>query len=117
MKTIAFSAVRAAIFVLATVLVLSPGNGFSSESPDDDDDEDEVTQQELLEYRRSRDILTFEEILKIIRTDIEGEIIEIEFEIEGDVAIYEITFIDPTGQVLEMYMDAKTGIFFEGEPE
>ena len=100
--------------LLAAVLFLSPGRSTGSESSDGDRD---LTSHEiLLEYRQSQEILTFEDILKIIRADIEGEIIEIEFEVEGGVPIYEITFINTEGQVLEMFMDAKTGIFLEEEP-
>jgi uncharacterized membrane protein YkoI len=114
MKTNSLCSHCATLF-LSAVIALSSGIGFGSESSDED--QDQATHDALLEYRQSQDILTFEDILKIIRTDIEGEIIEIEFEVEGGVPIYEITFIDAAGQVLEMYMNAKTGVFFEEEPE
>ena len=104
----------AALFV-AAIIILSPGGSIGSESSNDD--RAPAAHEELLEFSRSQDILTFEDILKIIRTDIRGEVIEIEFEIEGGVPIYEIKFINAAGQVLEMYMDAKTGVFFEEEPE
>ncbi len=104
-----------AVATMVIVLVFSAVKNTHAQSPDRDDDRS--SHEELLEYHRSQDILTFEEILKIIRSDFEGEIIEIEFEIEGGIPIYEIKYINAEGQVLEMYMDAKTGAFFEEEPE
>ncbi len=66
-------------------------------------------QQQVYKHRKSRDILSFKEILKAVRPRIKGEIIETEFEIEHGIPTYEFKYIDKSGRVREMYVNAKTG--------
>ncbi len=69
----------------------------------------DLKQEQVLKQRQSQDILPFEEILKAIRPQIDGELIETEFEIENGRPIYELKYIDASGRVTEIYVDAKTG--------
>lgn len=71
--------------------------------------------EDVFQQRQSRDILPFEEVLKIVRSSIKGNIIETEFEIEDGIPIYEIKYIDSNGRVLEIYVDAKTGKILKEE--
>ncbi len=72
-------------------------------------------QQQVYEHRKSKDILSFKDILKVVRPLIQGEIIETEFEIEHGIPTYEFKYIDKSGRVREMYVDAKTGKIIKDE--
>lgn len=91
----------AGIVALAAAVAMTVGGISRSDGGD--------KHQELLKYRQSRDILSFEEILKAVRPKIEGEIIEAEFEEEGGIPVYEFKYIDASGRVLKIYTDARTG--------
>ncbi len=71
--------------------------------------------QKAYQHRKSHNILPFQEILKKVRPVIHGEIIETEFEIEDGIPIYEFKYIDKNGFVLEMEVDARTGVIIKVE--
>lgn len=48
-------------------------------------------------------------VLKQVWPSIEGEILEIEFEVEDGVPVYEIKFVGREGRVRELYVDARSG--------
>jgi uncharacterized membrane protein YkoI len=64
---------------------------------------------DVLKYRQKKNILPFSKIRARVRRRIKGEIIGAEFEIKNGVPIYEFKYITPSGQVREIYVDARTG--------
>ena len=97
------------VVALAATVALAVGGIARSDGGDE--------HQEVLEYRQSRDILSFEEILKAVRPNIEGEIIEAEFEQEDGIPVYEFKYIDTSGRVLKIYVDARTGKILKQETD
>ncbi|MGP9804112.1 PepSY domain-containing protein [Paracoccus sp. NSM] len=60
-------------------------------------------------------ILPLEQILDILRDTAEGEIIEIQLELEEGLLVYEFDLIGPDGHVFEVEIDAATGRVLEIE--
>jgi uncharacterized membrane protein YkoI len=77
-------------------------------------DSDHLKAKELVE---AGSILPLEQILKQVATDHPGHILEVEFEQEHDLFIYEIELVDEQGLVWELEFDAKTGMLIEKERE
>ncbi len=101
------------ILLGAAFLILSPHDPASS---DDKRYKNYGSRHDkVYKYRRSRNILSFEKILKLARPHIKGEIIEIEFEYEDGIPAYEFKYIDPQGRVMEMYVDARNGKILKHE--
>jgi len=94
------------VLLMTALLVVSIDRVARSDSGDE---AEKTTQEKVLQHRLSKDILSFKEIMAIAAENIRGEIIESEFEDEDDVPIYEIKYIDPSGRVKEVYIDARTG--------
>ena len=53
--------------------------------------------------------LALPEVLAIIGPQIDGEIIETEFEYKNGSAVYEFKYVDRNGRVRELYVDARKG--------
>jgi len=70
-----------------------------------------------LQQSQQQGLLPLAEILKKVQPRIQGELIETEFEIEDGVAVYEFKYISPSGKVLEIYVDAKTGKIIKEETD
>lgn len=87
-------------FVVASLATISVGVAQSDE---------DSHHEEVLKQRESDGILPFDVVLSAIRPLIKGEIIEVEFEMEDGVPAYEFKYIDPSGHVREMYVNARTG--------
>jgi uncharacterized membrane protein YkoI len=68
------------------------------------DDHDRVRRQ-----RNRGDIQPLPKVLDRVRTSIDGEIIEIEFEMEDGVPVYEFKYVDRAGRVRKLYVDARSG--------
>lgn len=66
-------------------------------------DHDRVRQQ----FDRGR-IKALPQVIEAVRPSIEGEIIEIEFEMEDGVPVYEFKYIDRGGRVRKLYVDARS---------
>ena len=60
-------------------------------------------------------ILPLAQILDILRGAAEGEIIEIQLELEDGLLVYEFDLIGPDGHVFEVEIDAATGTVLEVE--
>ena len=99
-KTALQSALALGILTGGTIISYATGD-YSSRYRYQDED--------VFQYLQSKEILPFEEVLKIARKHIKGVIIETEFELEYGVPVYEIKYIDAKGRVLEIYINAKTG--------
>ncbi len=77
-------------------------------------DSDHLKARELV---KAGAILPLERILKQVATDHPGHILEVEFEQEDGLFIYEIELVDEQGLVWELEFDAKTGMLIEKERE
>ena len=98
-----------AVFVAAGGLVTSTRGNADSGSSD--------KHEQLYRHGRSKEILPFKDILKAVRPFIQGEIIETEFENEHGIPTYEFKYIDKSGRVREMYVNAKTGKIIKDEED
>ncbi len=67
--------------------------------------------------REDGSILPLPEVLSKIGPQIDGEIIEIEFDIEHGRPVYEFKYVDKGGRVRELYADARTGVILKGKPD
>lgn len=64
---------------------------------------------EVWELKQSGKIMPLEDVIKQVRRDYPGRIIEIELEDEDGRYIYELELVDENGVVWELDVDAKTG--------
>ena len=62
-------------------------------------------------------ILALPEVLARVSPQIDGEIIEIEFDTEHGGPVYEFKYVDRGGRVRELYADARTGVILKDKPE
>jgi len=77
-----------------------------------------VSQQDVLELRRSGAILPFEEILGFVYQRYPGAaIVEVELEEEDGQLIYEIEIYTAEGQLRELELNARDGRILEDELE
>ncbi|MFD1332220.1 PepSY domain-containing protein [Methylopila musalis] len=70
---------------------------------------------EASEALKSGRVRPLEEIVAIARKEIGGDIIEIEFEHDDGRYIYELEIISPSGKLLEVKIDAATGVILSRE--
>lgn len=56
-----------------------------------------------------REVLPLREILPMVEPEIQGRIVEIEFDLDENSYVYEFEFIDPGGRLMKAVVDAKTG--------
>ncbi len=94
--------------LLAAALLLAPVHASSDTVQDIDDANDALEQSEAREALKQGKIRPLEEIVSAVREKIAGDIIEIEFEVDDGRYIYEIEIIQPSGQVIEVEVDALT---------
>ncbi len=59
------------------------------------------------------EVLPLAQVMADLRDRIDGEISGIELEKENGVWVYEFKMISPRGQMMEIHMDAKTGLLIE----
>ena len=69
-------------------------------------DDDYIEARELLQ---SGKILSLETILKRVRQDYPGKVLEVELEKENGKIVYEIEILSDKGIVKEIYVDAESG--------
>lgn len=89
-----------------SLIIFSYSSGFSDEDHD-----------EAYELLRSGKILPLDKILEITRKQVQGRVIEVELEREGNRIIYELEVLDKKGVVWEMKVDAVTGFIFKKEED
>lgn len=68
-------------------------------------------------FVESGDILPLETILSKARAIQPGKVLEVEFETENGRKIYEIEILSTEGKVLELKMDAQTGMHISTKKE
>ncbi|QRM54172.1 PepSY domain-containing protein [Sinorhizobium sp. BG8] len=99
---------RMLLRILAACFFLYPVVALSETADDDDDANDAREHYEAREALRLGQIRPLEEIIATVRKEIAGDIIEIEFEREDGRYIYELEIIQPSGQIVEVDVDAST---------
>lgn len=86
--------------ILAALLVLTPLAGNTHGHNDHD-----RARQALL----SGEVLSLRQVLDLIAREYPGEPVEIEFEHDDGLYVYEIKLLQPAGALLKMKVDATTG--------
>jgi uncharacterized membrane protein YkoI len=97
------------ILLLSLVLALlfglaGPPFGNSGAHADSDKDHDKA-RRELAK----KEILPLDQVLAKVHAQVPGDIIDVEFEEEDNIWIYEFKIIEPAGKVVKIVADAKTG--------
>ncbi|MFC3074427.1 PepSY domain-containing protein [Shinella pollutisoli] len=95
---------------LAVLLALGAAPSVDANTDDDAQEHEEARQ--ALEQGLVRPL---EEVIAEARKHVEGDLIEIELERENGRYIYELEFIQPTGQIIELQIDAKTMAIVEDD--
>lgn len=72
------------------------------------DDDDAMEHEEARRALEQGLVRPLEDIIIEARKHVEGDLIEIELERENGRYIYELEFIQPSGQIIELQLDAKT---------
>ena len=85
--------------ILMTCLIIGLG---SSLSYSDDHDKAKAL---LIDGK----ILPLEVLLAKVKQDMPGKVIEVELEYEYGQYVYELELLKPTGKIIELYYDARTG--------
>lgn len=61
------------------------------------------------------EVMPLADVLAAVRPHITGRLIETEFEREDGLWVYELTFIDSRGHLVEIYVDARSGKILKSE--
>lgn len=88
------------VVTLTALLALPPGIGYARDHKDH-----ERARKALM----SGDVLSLRQVLDLVNRQYPGEPVEIEFEDDDGVYVYEIKLLQPAGSVLKMKVDATTG--------
>ncbi len=75
----------------------------------------ELEAREVHKLKESGDIMSLESLLKMVRRDYPGRVIEVELEDEDGRYVYEMEIVDEAGSVWEIHLDADTGELLERE--
>jgi uncharacterized membrane protein YkoI len=89
-----------ALILIALVAAIGAPRGAAG------DDSDHDLARRLLEQGR---ILPLAEIVDKVRSEIPGEMLEVEFETDDGAHIYELKILRPDGRVQEIEVEAATG--------
>ena len=97
--------------LLAPLAAAEKGRGRGRGRDDDDDyDRDEA----YSDYARGR-ILPLSDVLKIALAAQPGDILDVDYDYEDGLCLYEIEILARTGWVHELYIDARTGVILKNE--
>lgn len=109
---------RTGLRVLAACFFLYPVMALSETAPPNADDVDDAREHyEAREALRLGEIRPLEQIVEAVRRQIAGEIIEIEFERNDGRYVYELEIIEPSGRIVEIEVDAKSGEIIKREED
>ena len=101
------------VAMLATVaLATEAARADKKKKRRDDEDHDDA-----LSARQDGSILPLSEVLATVDAQIDGEIIETEFDYEDGLPVYEFKYVDRRGRVRELYVGARTGVILEDKPD
>lgn len=101
--------------LVAVLLTAAPAGDWASadkKRKGRDDDHDEA-----FRAVQGGAILPLAKVLAIVRSKIDGEIIETEFEYEHGTPVYEFKYVNRQGQVRELYADARNGAIIKDKPD
>ena len=94
-------------FMLATLMILSPLHSAMA-------DDDYIEARRLLD---AGEILPLEVILKDVRKQFPGNVLDIELEREGREIVYEVEVLGEDSVIREVYIDARTGKVLSSEED
>lgn len=63
------------------------------------------------------EVMSLSEVLAALRPQIDGEIVSTDFEREDGGWLYEIKYIDRTGRMIELHVDARTARVLKAEDD
>ncbi len=100
------------IFFASIMLMALPGSAWADDESNEHENADEV-------YKglQSGEILPLRDILIAVRKNVDGEVIETNFERRGGVPVYEIYILDKNGSRIELYVNAHTGAMIDSEED
>ena len=96
-------ALLAGLFALAARPAMADSG--SGETDKEEQEEDHVRARRALEQG---DVRPLSEILTKLEGSLDGDIVGIEFEVEGNQYIYEFKLVTPEGRLVSVYVDAGT---------
>lgn len=82
-----------------------------------DDDDDALEHEEARKALEQGLVRPLEEIIAEARKHVQGDLIEVELEREDGRYIYELEFIQPSGQIIELQLDAKSMAIIEDDAD
>lgn len=102
------------LFVMALALAAAPaaGDEVGCASGEYENKHDHERARRALECG---EVMPLTDVLAAVRPHISGRLIETEFERKGRLWVYELTYIDSGGHLLEIYVDARTGQILKSE--
>lgn len=103
----------ALVFLLAVSLAPSIG----APAKDNDDDDDALEHEQARQALEQGLVRPLEEIIAEARKHVQGDLIEVELEREDGRYIYELEFIQPSGQIIELQLDAKSMAIIEDDAD
>ncbi len=103
----------AGLLALTARPAMADGGGREVET-DSEEEEDHARARRALEEGRVRPL---SEILVALEGKLDGEIVGIEFEVEGDRYVYEFKLVTYGGRLVSVYVDAKTGTIIRRQGE
>lgn len=80
---------------------------------DGKDDRNDRDHDSAWSAREGGATLSLAEVMNVIGPQIDGEIIETEFDYEDGAPVYEFKYVDRSGRVRKMEVDARTGLILE----
>jgi uncharacterized membrane protein YkoI len=111
---------RSRFLVTGLVAVFALLMPLSAAGDTDDDASDSSQQDQARDAVRKGLVRPLEEVLALVRKTVKGDIVEIEFEFDDDNGrhVYEIEYVDPSGHLMEIKVDARTlAVISIGEEE
>ncbi|MGQ3302563.1 PepSY domain-containing protein [Reyranella sp.] len=105
------SPVVLALVFLAAFSIAPPGGAQA------DDDDDALEHEEARRALEQGLVRPLEEIVAEARKHVQGDLIEVELERENERYIYELEFIQPSGQIVELQLDAKSMAIIEDDAD
>ena len=104
-KTRVRPARRGAIYLLLAAVVAAPLAFLPTLGVADEHKDHDRARNALL----SGEVLSLRQVLDVVSREYPGEPVEIEFEDDDGIYVYEIKLLQPSGSVLKMKVDAKSG--------
>jgi uncharacterized membrane protein YkoI len=106
-----FSSLVLTLAFLVALSVAPPGGAQA------DDDDDALEHEEARRALEQGLVRPLEEIIAEARKHVQGDLIEVELEREDERYIYELEFIQPSGQIVELQLDAKSMAIIEDDAD